>query len=720
MIKIRPGRSWRLNPAYLGTLRSLGGQRAEGFNGGEILDVLGIEVDGVDIAAGVGEAEVLVAVDDLAQALLLLGEGQAAAQATIGPGPTELVLENRGPDLLLTLVSLAPPARVLASGLLVDTRKLRAAALHAARGLLLDLFAISPALEDTPLARRLGEACAHLARRPEAAAKPWPSRKASAASTKLGARPSLELWLTPEATARLRARGEVSAAPLAPHLGEGRLSLRRPGAAGLQCEGPLLLLLRNLLDDAEALAAAWEAGDRSATLRLGPHELRCDLSEDQLRAPGWRGPLAIEPLKLASLFAEAALAYAQLAGRGPPNEYLSDLRDKAHALFRHCRDLLSGDLRREPGAAAPARDPRPAVVPLSPGRMRRLVYREAFRVPAAGALRALLFESGPVVLERPQALEALDARTGEKLWTAEALPGAVARQGDLFYSEPGDALVRLDVHTGDPRWKRRLRGAAHPAQLWACERGVLRALPGEGICMVSDAGALAFRARLPGGAPELLASSEGLAAAALQGGALCGLDLSDGGVLWKRKQRALWLSFHGPRLLLLGPGRLSCLEAATGEPVWEHDVPEDAGAPVLCDGHLVLLAQGKLFGWPLAGGLPRAPAELPWARLLISDEADGALFATGEAGAAARLDSRGTVRWELPSDQKDAAALPQLQRGVILLRRGGLALHGLADGLLLAKLPPARFAALGADLTVASLDGDSLSVSRLSTHLAVL
>ena len=120
MIRIRPGRSWRLNPAYLGELRALSGARARGYTGADILDVLGIEVDGVDIAAGVGEARVLLAVEELAQALLRVGQGEPAAQATIGPGPTELVLEARGSDLLLTLVTLAPPSRVLASGLLVD------------------------------------------------------------------------------------------------------------------------------------------------------------------------------------------------------------------------------------------------------------------------------------------------------------------------------------------------------------------------------------------------------------------------------------------------------------------------------------------------------------------------------------------------------------------------------------------------------------------------
>ena len=79
MIRIRPGRSWRHNPSYLRELR-------EGKSGADILDVLGVEVDGVDIAAGVGEAQVLLAVAELAAALQHIAEGTAAAQATIGPG----------------------------------------------------------------------------------------------------------------------------------------------------------------------------------------------------------------------------------------------------------------------------------------------------------------------------------------------------------------------------------------------------------------------------------------------------------------------------------------------------------------------------------------------------------------------------------------------------------------------------------------------------------
>ncbi|HTO97247.1 MAG TPA: hypothetical protein VMK66_09425, partial [Myxococcales bacterium] len=412
MIRIRPGRSWRLNPEYLGALRSLSGARAKGFTGGDILDVLGIEVFGVDIAAGVGEARVLQAVDDLAQALIRLGEGQPAAQATIGPGPTELLLEARGHDLLLTLVTLAPPARVLASGLVVDAHKMRTATLHAVRGLLLDLLAISPALSDARLARRLGAACAQLARRGQGSIPRWPAREAEPRSllSRVQRCPEkLSLQLSPEAMARLRGARQVPFAPLAPHLGRGAATLLSPGGPGLTWEGPVFLFLRNLLEDAGRLVEAWEGGERAWTLPFGSHELRWDLGCDEARAQGWKRPLKLPPLRFARLAAGAARLYATEAN--PADELAGGLRERAQALLRHCADLETGDLRRAPAAVAapPPREPGERRAPLSQGRIRRLVFRETWRVPAEGVRRVLFPGHGRCVLECGERLIGLDA-----------------------------------------------------------------------------------------------------------------------------------------------------------------------------------------------------------------------------------------------------------------------------------------------------------------------
>ena len=758
MIRIRPGRSWRLNPGYLGELRAVTAPRARSFTGAEILDVLGVEVDGVDIAAGVGEAQVLVAVDDLVQALLRLGDGEPAAQATIGPGPTELVLEARGYDVLVTLVSLAPPARLLASGLLLDAARLRAAALSAARGLLLDLIAISPVLARTPLAKRLGAGCRALSRKTGALGSGWPAAGARALAVKgtgagAGKRDGAaraegagdagaagkrelrcEISAPGELMARIAARAEVASAPLAAHLARGTVTLRLEGAPALTCEEPLLLTLRNLVREAAALIEAWEAGDRIFALPFGPLELRCDLTRDELRAPGFSDPWAASPAELATAIASAVQAFAdralRTAGRAP-DELLADLRTRARELLRHCRDLSSGDLHRSPGvvSAPPSPAPRARLQPLSEGRIRRLLFRELFREEGVHVVRPpLLLPQGPLVLPLEDALEARSAQSGEKLWRMSAAPGAVEHDGDLVFSEPGDAVVRLDPQTGEVRWRRRLRAASHPAELWPIAGGVVRALPGEGIAFVTSAGTLAFRTRLPGGAPVQAVLAQGVIVVALTTGAIAGLDATDGRILWKRRTRALALEPVGPRVLVLANASLSSLEAASGEPVWERPLPPGATEPKVAGDLALLISAGRVHGLALPDGAQRVSVPLPWAQeLSVADDPDehghrgATVLVTGAGGAAQRLDERGVARWSLATDGTGPAAPALLQRGVVLLQRGGTSLHDAALGTLLAKLAPARYAALAPDLTCALLDEDgTLSVHHLATHLSVV
>src|SRR5256885_13153540 len=363
MIRIRPGRSWRHNPGYVGKLRRLEGPHLRRFEGSGILDVLGIEVDGVDIAAGVGEAEILVAMDELCRALARLRAGSPAAQATVGRGPTELVLEARGADVLLALVSLAPPARFLASGLLLDGERLRAAAAAAARALADDLLSISPALSGSPLLARLRGPLRAPARRNAAHALPhWPRPVPGRGFVARGAaRPVRRGGQVAEENAwRLAGRAEVADAPLAALLGAGSLALRVSRAQGLSWESPPYLALRDLVRSAAGLVSAWEAGDADFTLRFGAADLHCDLTRDEVRVSGWRGPAALPPHALAVALAGAARAYATkaLALAGEAGE-LSDLRDAAPPLGDPCKDLAPGDLRRT-RSAAPAPPPRRA------------------------------------------------------------------------------------------------------------------------------------------------------------------------------------------------------------------------------------------------------------------------------------------------------------------------------------------------------------------------
>jgi hypothetical protein len=205
--------------------------------------------------------------------------------------------------------------------------------------------------------------------------------------------------------------------------------------------------------------------------------------------------------------------------------------------------------------------------------------------------------------------------------------------------------------------------------------------------------------------------------AALASGSLAGIDPADGRVIWKRRFPASAILPFGGRALVLSRGALCCIEAQTGEPAWEREVPEGAGGLVLADGSALLLAGGALLSFALADGGPRAPVPLSWARHLSVSEDPEIIVATGDGGAAARLDGK---RWSLAAEDGGVSAPAVIQRGVVLLRRANTCLRGAAEGLLLAQLPPARQAALGADLSCALLLEEEIAVHRLATHLSVL
>ena len=414
-----------MNPGYLGELRALSAPRAKVFDGGGILDVLGIEVDGVDIAAGVGEAEVLVAVDELLAALRRLAQGSAAAQATVGRGPTELVLESRRGDVLLSLVTLAPPARVLASGLLLDSTRLWSEAAGAARTLATDLLRISPLVAQSPLLRRLRRA---------------------------GRQPP-------------RQRGDVPDAPLAALLGSGTVALRCTNAPALQWEAPVYLVLRNLVRDAAALLQAWEAGEPVFRLQFGSAEVSCDLSRDEVRAPGWRAPARVPPAVLALALAGAARAYAEkaqrVAGRAAAAEDpLRDLRASAARLARQCAELLSGDLRRARelvAAPPPTEPPRAPPPPLSRGRIRRLVYRQVWEARADERPSAVWPCTGAIVTAGGHQVVGRDAASGKLVFEETCQFAARPAGSDDVFVSGSDFVARIDPTTGEARWRRRIR-----------------------------------------------------------------------------------------------------------------------------------------------------------------------------------------------------------------------------------------------------------------------
>jgi PQQ-like domain len=733
VIRIRPGQSWRLNPGYVDELRALSAPGARQFDGGGILDALGIEVDGVDIAAGVGEAEVLVAVDELLGAIRRLGQGAIATQATVGRGPTELVLEARGHDVLLSLVTLAPPARLLASGLLLDGGRLWTAAATAGRGLAADLLRISPTLEQSPLLHRLRTSPRQPARR---ASQPWPRAEGRAFLARSGrGAVRCEVQVPAPAAARLAERSEVPDAPLAPLIGAGAVALRFTGAPALQWEGPVYLALRNLVREAEALVRAWEAGEPAFQLRFASVDLACDLTRDEIRAPGWRAPASVAPVSLALSLAGAARAYAEkaqrLSGRRVEgDDPLRDLRASAARLARHCAELASGELRRAPEIVAapppalPARTPQP---PLSRGRIRRLVYRQGWRIAAEERPGAIWPCAGALVTVGLHQVVGRDAASGRTLFE-EPCRFAVRAQGsdDLFVSG-AESLARIDPLTGAARWRRRTTSAA---ELWAVPGGVVRASP-SGLERFSDAGTQSWRSRLPGGAPTDVLYSEGVLACAGRG-VLAALDAQDGRLLWKRRARVLALAGTPGRLVALcGAARpanqLVAVDPFSGKVLWERPLP-DGSESTLCtwaDSALVVSGERRreVTFARLADGTRRFSTALPFAGHARIAADEQALVATGPGGSAARIDERGRIAWQLEPEGDAPAERALLQRGVLLLRRGGVLLCEAASGHELARIAtePPKLAALAEDMSVALLDeDDALSLNRLASHFSVV
>src|SRR5205085_1690214 len=111
---------------------------------------------------------------------------------------------------------------------------------------------------------------------------------------------------------------------------------------------------------------------------------------------------------------------------------------------------------------------------------------------------------------------------------------------------------------------------------------------------------------------------------------------------------------------------LICVDPHDGTTVWERDLPAGAGGLMVSGGNVVLLAGGALLSFALADGAPAPALPLPWARHLTACDDPELLFATGEGGAAARLDGK---RWTLPADSAAPSVPAQAQRGIMLLQR---------------------------------------------------
>ena len=409
---------------------------------------------------------------------------------------------------------------------------------------------------------------------------------------------------------------------------------------------------------------------------------------------------------------------------------LRDLRATAARLARHCAELASGELRRSPEVVAappPPKAVRAPQPPLSHGRIRRLVYRQGWRAPAEERPGAIWPSPGVVVTVGLHHAVGRDAASGRTLFEEPCRFAVRAWNGDDLFVSGADSLARIDPLTGAARWRRRMPAAA---ELWALPGGVIRAST-SGLERFSDAGTQAWRSRLPGGAPTEAIHAEGVLACAGRG-VLTALDAADGRPLWKRRARVLALASSPGRLVALCGGArpanlLIAIDPHSGRVLWERPLPQgsEAALCVWTDSALIVSGERRreLTAARLGDGTRRFSTALPFPghALLVADEQ--ALIATGPGGAAARIDERGRIAWQLEPEGDSPAERALLQRGVALLRRGGVLLCETASGHELARLAsgPPKLAAVADDMSVALLDEDDvLSFHRLATHLSVV
>lgn len=745
MIQIRVGDSWRHDPDLRTALRRAG-TPARAAAVARIVDVLAIEVDGVDLGAGRLEGPLLPSLEALLRAIARVLAGAPHASVPLGDGEVELVLRRRAGSALLTLVRLDRPARVLVEDVEVDVEALAAAALDATADLARSLAEAEPAAAALPGPRKL-EAAARALR----ATEPAPPRGPEAPARARPARPRAVGAVVCEVELHDEEGLLAAYAGGRPDLGSllapGRVVLRARGGAELaSADGAPFLLLRELAASAHALAAAVRRGDREAAIAIpqrgrgGAQVLRLDLAAGTLLAPGG-APVACPPLDLAAALLGGAAELVRVARARNPlqgeNGYLAELEAAAADGLAQLAELAAGE--KVARAAAPARarvQATPPQRPLGPGRLRRVAFRRTAEAEVGAPAGEGLFRAGALLLACGRlATLALPAAGGPPAWRGAGAAFAVRLGDGLLLAR--DGIDWISARTGHRRWTRPgprapLTGAV------ALVRGPLVLVEGATALGVDPGTGRTLWRFAPPGARRLHAAAFGsVAVIASDAGLLYGLDAA-GGVAFRLRLPgpALFAPTAAGRSALVacatGPGAtLVAIDPATGRRAFEAPLDFTPASPPLVAGRR-LAVSGTVGGDPVlavldargAGAWTVAPP-LSGA-LAVGAGAAGLLVARDDRGALLALGRDGAPRWATaaPAGHPPPGRLaPRVVRSAVVAAHEGLAVHDAATGALLGVAPhlaPVRLL-VGADLSVAAMDPEGVVTAlRLATHLSVV
>jgi outer membrane protein assembly factor BamB len=683
VIRIHTGRAWRVDARVLSELRAARDRRALAATA--IVDVVGIEVDGVDLAAGLSEENVPLVTAELAAAVVALAGGQARASVGFAAAGVELLLERRGSKALLSMVQLSRPSRLVLRKVEVEFAALRRATLECGRTLLRDLVAINPAFARTAVARRLGRSLRVL-RNPRSAARDDADadrtggqrlpRSPGADKLRVSARPgrrstgeAIECAFELRESDRSMADGFDGGDPdLESLLMSGRVSLRLGHGESWSKSGAPFLLLRDLAASAQSLVRALEAGDREHHFELGDRE---EIRLDLLGAAATGSPRSSrvsEPLALAREIFRASLSFEELIVAQNPrqrgNGYLVELRSSAEEGLARCGELRAASraparrpstarppgrgaspIASEPGVARPARRP-----PWGAGRIRRLSYRKLWSLQLSGLSQLLAPTSASgLAIAVGDGVTAIDPANGKARWQGPAgarfcLP---LLGGDLLVAG-GTRIDRIDPQ-GQPRWSGALLAQGDASGLVALDQGDA----GVGaVCSTSEvvafglaSGAAHWRFRPPGCSGIRLFATRNFFLLATSDGRLYAIEGAHGRLLWRAR------SGQRPAGLLLWPERAILLsQAPEGAQALRLDL--ESGATTPCEAP-------DLTRVGVACRLPRG-FSVP-----------GSL---GGAGTVVCYGPRGRIRWRYGGEDGPGPGIPTLcPVGNDLIVRGGRA-----------------------------------------------
>jgi outer membrane protein assembly factor BamB len=664
-----------------------------------IVDVVGIEVDGVDLAAGLSEENVPHVTAELAAAVAALAGGRERASVGFPAAGVELLLERRGPKVLLSMVQLSRPSRLVLRKVEVEFGALRRATLDCGRLLLRDLIDINPAFARTAVARRLGRSLRTL-RSPRSAAGDEAGEatrlRGEGSTARLadpGARSAASGRRRPASKDAIRCTFEIQEADrsmadafdggdpdLESLLMSGRVSLMLGHGESWSKSGAPFLLLRDLAASAQSLVRALEAGDREHHFELGDREdLRLDLlGRDAARISSPSSPG--EPLALAHRIFKASLAFEDLIVAQNPrqrtNGYLVELRSSAQEGLARCRELRAASPRRSPRPKKATRGT-PSTELLSPpsdaasrlsdglrtigsprrarkppwgaGRIRRLSYHKLWSLQLSGLTQLLPPTSASgLVIAVGGGVTAVDLATGKARWRGpagarfcEALPS-----GDLLMAG-GSRVDRIDP-LGQPRWSGVLLGQGEATGLVALSSGSggvgVVASTSEVVAFGLASGAAHWRFRPPGCSGIRVFAARNFFLLATSDGRIYAIEAAHGRLLWRARsgQRPVGVLFWPDRAILLS-------QAPEGAQVLRLDLASGTTTP--CEAP-------DLTRVGVASRLPRGFA------------VPGSL---GGAGAVVCYGSRGRVRWRYGGeDDGPGPGTPTLcAAGGDLIVRGG-------------------------------------------------